>query len=569
MRMQGPARAHGVRRRLCTMIAAVAALLIAGYGPAVSSAGADTPAHTDVLFLFDTSGSISSELTEAKEKIASVMESVGAHLPDVAFGVAFVEDIPGYENGTFKSTLSEQEYAEDREKAWALTQPITTDREKVVSAIKALTIDFGGDGPEAYGRALWESDTNPTVGWRPGARHEIVLIADNVPHDTNLNEGLPESVWAQSPFDTFEEPPGKFGIPGTVWASGTNLGIRNVTAQLAADGKPLQSIEYLGAGPYLPYWEYWAALSGGQAIDGTSGELATTLTKIIETGATKALTGCPAGQVRVGEEACIVPPKPTSHPTVTQVICNLVIATASDTCTATVGDAAPSDSTNPTGTVTFASANGGLFSLGNTCSLKPTLPGNTSSCAVQFLPPAKDSAFPAITATYSGDATHNSSVGQTHYGPASSLAEHVDLSELGTVKPSGEVEIPIECGFPCESLGELFNGPDFGNIASLASLGGTESLAEVAAAHGKKKKRKKPVLLGKGKLKLSKPGKGKLILKPTAKGRHALGHLSKGKSVHLTLSFTIRTLNGTVVTTKKQRVTLRPKAEKKTHKKHH
>ena len=77
------------------------------------------------------------------------------------------------------------------------------------------------------------------------------------------------------------------------------------------------------------------------------------------------------------------------------------------------------------------------------------------------------------------------------------------------------------------------------------------------------------MLLGKGKLKLSKPGKGKLVFKPTAKGSHALGHLAKGKSVHLTLSFTIRTLNGTVVTTKKQHVTLRPKAKKKAHKKHH
>ncbi|HUA73353.1 MAG TPA: hypothetical protein VL988_01185 [Solirubrobacteraceae bacterium] len=570
MRTEGSARRRRLPRRLYSLLAASVALIAVGYGSAAGTASADTPAHTDVLFLFDTSGSMTNELNEAKEKIAGVMESVSGHLPDVAFGVAFVEDVPGYENGTFTFSESEQEYAADREKAWALTQPITTDREKVTAAINALTIDYGGDGPEAYGRALWESDTNPTVGWRAGARHEIVLIADNVPHDPNLNEGLPESAWAENPFDTHEEPGGNFGIAGTTWTPGTNLQIRNVAAQLAADGKPLESIEYFGGKNYLPYWEFWAALSGGQALDGGSGELAATLVNIIETGATKALAGCPAGQVRVGEEACIVPPKPTSHPTVTQVICNLVIATASDTCTATIGDAAPSDSTNPTGTVTFASANGGLFSSGNMCSLKPTLPGNTSSCSVQFLPPAKDSTFPAITATYSGDATHNSSVGQTHYGPASSLAEHVDLSEAGTVGPGGEVEIPIECGFPCEALGELFSGPDFASISSFAPPGATEVLAEAAATHGKKhgkKKKKKPVLLGKGKLKLSKPGKGKLILKPTAKGKHALGHLSKGKSVHLTLSFTIRTLNGTVVTTKKQHVTLRPKAKKKGHKK--
>ncbi len=561
----------GRPRRTCTLIAAAAALLVAGFGPAASNAGADTPAHTDVLFLFDTSSSMTPELTEAKEKVASVMESVGTHLPDVAFGVAFVEDVPGYFSGTFTETLTEQQYAEAREKAWALTQPITTDREKVLAAINALTIDYGGDGPEAYGRALWESDTNPTVSWRPGARHEIVLIADNVPHDPNLNEGLPESAWAQNPFDTFEEPAGKFGIAGSTWTPGTNLAIRNVASELGSDGKPLQSVEFFGGQNYLPYWEYWAALSGGQALDGASGELATTLTNIIETGATKALSGCPAGQVRVGEEACIVPPKPTSHPTVSQVICNLVIATASDTCTATVGDAAPSGSTNPTGTVTFASSNGGVFSSGNTCNLVPTpLSGNVSSCSVQFLPPAKPSTLPAITATYSGDATHNSSVGQTHYGAASELAKDIDLSEAGTIKPNGEIEIPIDCGFVCEALGELFNEPDLGNIASVASLGGGEAIAESAASKGKhkKKKKKKPVLLGKGKVKLKKPGKGKLILKPTAKGKGALAHL-KSKSVHLTLKFTIHTPNGTLVTSKKQHVTLRPKAKKKAHKKKH
>ena len=94
----------------------------------------------------------------------------------------------------------------------------------------------------------------------------------------------------------------------------------------------------------------------------------------------------------------------------------------------------------------------------------------------------------------------------------------------------------------------------------------SEALASSAATHGKKKKKKKaPVLLGKGKVKLSKAGKGKLILKPTAKGKHALSKL-KGKAVHLTLKVSIRTLNGTLVVSKKQHVTLHAaKAKKKGH----
>ena len=574
MLMQGGVPTRTVSRHARTLLATVIALLIASLGSSAGTARADTPAHTDVLFLFDTSSSMGSELGEAKEKAASVMETVSAHLPDVAFGVATVEDIPGYEYGEFRETFTEQQYEENEEKAWKLFAPVTTNREQALQAINGLKIGFGGDGPEAYGRALWESDTNPTVGWRSDARHEIVLIADNVPHDPNLNEGIAESNWAGgNPFNTYEEPPGRFGIAGTQWTSGANLAIRSVAAQLGTDGKPLESVEFFGTSSgYLPYWEYWAGLSGGQALDGTSGELATTLTNIIESGASKALAACPEGQIRQGEGTCIVPPKPTSHPTFTQVICNLVIATATDTCTATIGDAAPSGSTVPTGTVTFATRNGGLFSTGNTCNLTPTpLSGNTSSCSVQFLPPSKPGTLPEIVGTYSGDSTHNSSSGETHYGPASSLEHLVDLSEAGTIHPGGEVVVPIDCGFPCSASGLLNSGPDLSSIASVASLSGEVEVVASSAAHGKKKKGKKltPVLLGKGSVKLSTPGKGKLVIKPTAKGKRALASLGKRKKARLTLTVAVTTLNGTPVVTKKQHVTLRALVKKAHKKKHH
>jgi hypothetical protein len=555
---------------LATLAVSVAA--IASTLGATASPAAAVPAKTDVMFVFDTSGSMGSELGEAKEKIASVMASVSAHLPDVAFGVSNVEDIPGYENGAFTETFTEAQYEEDTEKAWRLDQAITTGQSSALSAIEALTIGFGGDGPEAYARAVWESDTNPSVGWRPGARHEIVLIADNVPHDVNLNEGISPAVQLVEPGtdgfetwpDTGEEPGGRFGIPGSVWAPGTNLGIRTVASQLGLDGKPLQSVEFFGTEThYLPYWEYWAGLSGGQALNGSSGELEALLTSAIETGASKPLSGCPAGQFRIGEEGCV-----PLHASSTQVICNLVIATASDTCTATVGDASPTSPLNPTGTVTFTSSSGGVFSAGNTCTLVPTpMSGNTSSCSVQFLPPSAPSTLPAITAGYSGDGAHTASSGQTNYGPASLLATHVSLSGLGTIHPGGTVEVPIDCEFPCVVSGELFTLP---GLARITSVTGAETSAS-AAKHKKKKrkkKRRKPVLLGKGTLTMTSPGKGVLKIKLSRKGKRALKNVGP-KGVHLTLKFTISTLNATLVEAKKQGVTLKPKKKKKKKKKHH
>ncbi|HXC45958.1 MAG TPA: hypothetical protein VNU24_05075 [Solirubrobacteraceae bacterium] len=275
---------------------------------------AAAPEHTDVMFVFDTSGSMSGELSEAKEKILEVMQHVKANLPDVAFGVASVEDIPDYSGGAFSQTLTEEEYEQNPEKPWRLDQPVTTEESQVVSAIGGLTIGGGGDGPEAYSRALWETNTNPTVGWRANAHHEIVLVADNVPHDPNLNEGVPENEWAtneetdqvENPFDSFEEPPGRWGIPSTAWAPGVNLSIQSVASELGVDGKPLESVEFYGAEDgYLPYWEYWAGLSGGEALDGNSGELEPKLISAIETGADKPLPACPATQTRDAEGVCI------------------------------------------------------------------------------------------------------------------------------------------------------------------------------------------------------------------------------------------------------------------------
>jgi hypothetical protein len=529
---------------------------------ASAPARAATPAHTDVMFLFDTSGSMSGELEEAEKEMLSVMGNINAKLPDVHYGVAEVRDYP------FGEGLSEAELEALPEKPWKLDQPLTSDLTAVQKAIEPLTAFGGGDGPESYGRALWETDTNPNVGWREGAQHVIILVADNVPHDNNLNEGLPEASWAkneetgvvENPFNTHEELPGKWGIPGTVWTPGTNLDFQTTVNQLALDGKPLEDVDFSGEAGYLPYWEYWTSFSGGHALGAHSTELAAKVTTLIETGATTTLSPCPAGQARNSAGVCVA-----LHPTATQVICNLVIATATDTCTATVGDAAPTGSTNPTGTVAFVSTSGGVFSSGNTCNLTPTpLSPNVSSCSVQFVPPATPTSLPAITASYSGDGTHAVSSGQTHYGTTGELATHVELSELGTIKPGGEVEVPVGCGFPCVLSGEISSPPG----ASLASVSLSSAVPATMAAHGKKKKKKrKPVTLGKGTLKLSKAGKGTLKIKLTAKGKRALAHV-KGKGVRVTLKVTISTLDGRLVTIETKRLKVVP-AKKKGHRKHH
>jgi hypothetical protein len=528
---------------------ALVALLLASGAADAPAALAETPAHTDVMLLFDTSGSMSSELGEAKAEIKEVIAHVSATLPDVQYGVAEVRDFP------------ESEYAPEgatETYAWKLDQSVTSSLEAIQNAINPLTAGFGGDGPESYGRALWETDTNPTVGWRPGARHIIVLVADNVPHDSNLDEGIPETQWTgegtPAPWNTGEELPGTFGIPGTVWTPGTVTEFHADLERLAVDAKPLGMVDFHGTEyGYLPYWEHWASLTGGEAVLGGTGELASKVTTLIETRATAPLPACPAGEIRNAAEACV-------HVSTTQVICNLIVATATDTCTATVGDAAAKSPTNPTSTVSFASANGGTFVAGNTCVLVATpLSGNTSSCSVQFAPPSLPASLPAITATYAGDALRAGSAGATSYPAAVELAKAASLSELGTIH-NGTVEIPFECGFPCVMASELFTGPSLASLASTGTASVRLVLAE-AASHKHKKKSHRPKLLGKGSAKLASPGKGRLIIRISRKYRHAIAHV-KG-NLHLTLKITTGTVNGTLVGNKSMHVTIKPKRVKK------
>ena len=549
MNVHGGRRVGSLARPGCCLLAAVATLLTIGLWRSVAPAAAAlAPEKTDVMFVFDTSGSMGPELEEAKASIVGVMEHTNAALPNAEYGVAEVRDYPFSED----TPSDEKEVEESPEKPWKLDQSLTSSTAAVKTAIEPLSAFGGGDGPESYGRALWETDTNPNVGWRVGARHEIVLIADNVPHDDNLDEGIPSAKWVEpEPWNTdydglagLWELPGKWAIPGTVWTAGTNLDFQTIARQLGTDGKPLESVEFYGTeSGYLPYWEYWAGLSGGTALNGNNGEFASKLETIVETGACSG--------------KCEAPPP---HATSTQVICNLVIATASDTCTATVGDAASAGATNPTGTVAFTTASGGVFPSGNTCTLvKTPLSPNTSSCSVQFLPPSMPSALPAITGAYSGDATHAASSGQTHYGAADELAAHVSLGSGTITLP--DVDIPVVCGFPCVISGSLTTGPDLANITSVSTV--TLESATVASSHGKKKKKKKqPLVLGTGKLKLGTAGKGTLIVKLTSKGRKALSHVGK-RGVRLTIKFTVTTLNGTLVSSGSEHVTLHPKSKKR------
>src|SRR5438876_915659 len=64
---------------------------------------------------------------------------------------------------------------------------ITGIRVTVADAIDAMRLKFWADGPESYSRVLFESYSDPNIGWRSGAKRVMVNFGDDVPHDCNYD----------------------------------------------------------------------------------------------------------------------------------------------------------------------------------------------------------------------------------------------------------------------------------------------------------------------------------------------------------------------------------------------
>ncbi|NQE46014.1 hypothetical protein C5S31_08330 [ANME-1 cluster archaeon GoMg2] len=123
----------------------------------------------DVLFEFDLTGSMTEELSTMQTESQNIMNSLLESVPDSAFGVASFMDYSCYD-------------ARSNDYPWELNKRITTSTNAVRDAIIGLTLGDGGDYPEAYTRALYESYADSGVNWRTGAKKIALMFGDNIPH---------------------------------------------------------------------------------------------------------------------------------------------------------------------------------------------------------------------------------------------------------------------------------------------------------------------------------------------------------------------------------------------------
>ena len=215
----------------------------------------------DVLFAFDTTGSMTGAITQAKLDAIAIMNTLKTLIPDAGFGVAHFEDYPISPYGNSGDTPYTRDLA------------ITTDTGVVATAINALTLGIGGDGPQSYTRVMYETYTDGTIGWRGGAQQIVIILGDNVSHDDNLTQDPIYGIapWGSpNPWVTGDPPtyldPGPDGAEG----GGDDLDFQTVLKAMADNNIILYFLRFATVYPdYTSNWDWWASKTGGSAVDAT------------------------------------------------------------------------------------------------------------------------------------------------------------------------------------------------------------------------------------------------------------------------------------------------------------
>jgi hypothetical protein len=138
------------------------------------------PEKADVMFVLDTTSSLSDVLDEAKLESLNIMNDILSMIPNTRFGLISHRDYPaayiycGY-SGTY-GAIPDYPYRFEHN-----FTNVTTD---IQAAVNALTAGSSGtDLPESYTRAFYETYSDPLITWRDGAKKIVINTSDNLPHD--------------------------------------------------------------------------------------------------------------------------------------------------------------------------------------------------------------------------------------------------------------------------------------------------------------------------------------------------------------------------------------------------
>jgi hypothetical protein len=121
----------------------------------------------EVVFSFDTTGSMYPCLTQVRKKIQEATQRLFKEVPGIKIGV-----------------IAHGDYCDQNSTYVTKHLDLTNDLTKIVNFVENAGQTGGGDAPECYELVLRECQT---MSWSAGANHSLVLIGDDLPHEANAN----------------------------------------------------------------------------------------------------------------------------------------------------------------------------------------------------------------------------------------------------------------------------------------------------------------------------------------------------------------------------------------------
>jgi hypothetical protein len=226
------------------------------------------PPMVDVVFALDVSFSMDEELDLVKAHVTNIIDALAALSGvDLQVGVVSHVDYPGqYSACGYSGT-----YGDDGDWAFLVEEPVTSDFAAVDAATQALTLGHGKDGPQNYARVMWESaQADSGIGYRDEAFKVLVFFLDNLPHDCDINQGVPGM---SGTYSTGVDPGRNEVVDGYLGAGGDDIDFQDHALADMITNNVRQITMFSGGDWNMDYWEHWSGLTGGSAVQlSSSGE---------------------------------------------------------------------------------------------------------------------------------------------------------------------------------------------------------------------------------------------------------------------------------------------------------
>lgn len=169
----------------------------------------------EVVFSFDTTGSMYPCLTQVRKKIKSTVTRLMKEIPGMRIGV-----------------IAHGDYCDVGSTYVTKALDLTDDVEKICRFVERVEATGGGDAPECYELVLHEAQS---LSWTPSYQKCFVLIGDDVPHGPTQNP--------------------------------KKLNWRDEVDKLAKKGIPVYGVQALGRKHATPFYRELAEKSGGFHLD--------------------------------------------------------------------------------------------------------------------------------------------------------------------------------------------------------------------------------------------------------------------------------------------------------------